>query len=219
MLPFTHAQFLEVFAAYNVAVWPSQVVAYVVAAVMLDGLVRGGARWGAAAVSVGLALMWLWTGIAYHWLHFTAINKVAWAFGALFVLQGILFALAAARDKLILEASVPRLPRWLGWGLVVYAMAFYPLLGATLGPGYPELPMFGITPCPVTLFTFGLLLLAGGRMPWWLLVIPVGWSLVGGSAAFLLQVPQDWPLLASGASVFLLARRGGSAALRPRAQA
>jgi hypothetical protein len=35
-------------------------------------------------------------------------------------------------------------------------------------------------------------------VPWWLLVIPFAWSLIGGSAAFLLGVPQDWALLVSG---------------------
>ena len=28
----------------------------------------------------------------------------------------------------------------------------------------------------------------------WLLAIPFIWSLIGGSAAFLLDVPQDWVL-------------------------
>jgi hypothetical protein len=60
--------------------------------------------------------------------------------------------------------------------------------------------MFGITPCPVTIFTLGMLLLAR-PMYWWLLAIPVLWSLVGGSAAFLLGVPQDWVLLLSGVAV------------------
>jgi len=32
----------------------------------------------------------------------------------------------------------------------------------------------------------------------WLLVVPFCWSLIGGSAAVLLHVPQDWLLLASG---------------------
>lgn len=58
------------------------------------------------------------------------------------------------------------------------------------GGTYPALPMFGITPCPGTLFTFGVLLLSSARVPWWALMIPTVWSLVGGSAAFLLHVPQ-----------------------------
>jgi hypothetical protein len=31
-----------------------------------------------------------------------------------------------------------------------------------------------------------------------LLAVPFAWSLIGGSAAVLLNVPQDWLLLASG---------------------
>ena len=61
--------------------------------------------------------------------------------------------------------------------------------------------MFGITLCPVTIFTFGLFLLASSAHPRWLLVIPFVWSLIGGSAAVLLHVPQDWFLLFSGIAI------------------
>ena len=69
------------------------------------------------------------------------------------------------------------------------------------------MPMFGITPCPVTLFTFGLFLLTIEPIPRRLLVIPVIWSLIGGSAAFKLGIAQDWPLFVSGVTVFVLLRR------------
>lgn len=207
MLPFTHAQFLAVFAKYNLAVWPGQILAYVLAAGMLGSLALH-RQWSDRVVAGGLALMWIATGIAYHWLHFTAINRAAWAFGALFVLQGLLFAHAAASNKLQFGASDSGFSRWLGWALVVYAAVLYPLLGAAFGRGYPEMPMFGITPCPVTIFTFGLLLLSSSKVSWQLLVVPVLWSLIGGSAALLLAVPQDWLLLLSGASVFLMKTNG-----------
>ena len=38
-----------------------------------------------------LAAMWIWTGVSYHGLFFAPINPLALAFGALFVVQGILF--------------------------------------------------------------------------------------------------------------------------------
>lgn len=69
------------------------------------------------------------------------------------------------------------------------------------------MPMFGITPCPVTIFTFGLFLLTTKPIPRRLLVIPVIWSLIAGSAAFLLAMPQDWLLLVSGVAVLALLRR------------
>jgi hypothetical protein len=46
--------------------------------------------------------------------------------------------------------------------------------------------------------TFGMRLLTIRPVPRWLLVIPVVWSLIGGSAAIFLNVPQDWLLLLSG---------------------
>jgi len=57
--------------------------------------------------------------------------------------------------------------------------------------------------------TTGVLLLANS-LPRRLLIVPLLWSLVGGSAAFLLQVPQDWALILSGilaAAALLLDRR------------
>ena len=40
------------------------------------------------------------------------------------------------------------------------------------GHVYPAAPMFGVTPCPLVIFTFGMLLLSRERAPWPLLVIP-----------------------------------------------
>ena len=196
MLPFTRAQFLAVFADYNLGVWPAQLVAYALGLSMLLMLARP-TRTGRRAIGVGLAMMWSWTGIAYHWFYFSPINRAALVFGALFVLQGALFGYAVARDRLGFGPATGPSAIW-GWALVAYAMVLYPMAGLWIGHVYPEMPMFGITPCPLTLFTFGLLLLTREPVPRWLLVIPSIWSLIGGSAAVLLAIPQDWLLLVSG---------------------
>lgn len=201
MLPFSYEQFVQVFALYNENIFPAQVVAYLLAGLMLAGLFTGATR----MVGIGLALMWLWTGVAYHWLHFTAINKAAWAFGAIFVLQGLLFLYASVFSFKLQFGTGRGASGFMGWAYVGYAALVYPLLGMWTGHAYPEMPMFGVTPCPVTIFTFGLLLLAGARVPRWLLAIPLVWSLIGGSAAFLLQVAQDWFLLVSGVAVIPIA--------------
>lgn len=202
MLPFTHDQFVAVFAAYNHAVWPAQVAAYVLALAVCAALAWQPRR-APALVAAALATMWAWTGVAYHITFFARINPAAYAFGALFVAQAALFALPAFTRKL--EPRAGHGPRaWLAWALIAYAMVLYPLAGIATGASYPGLPMFGITPCPLTLFTFGVLLLSGAAVPWWMLLIPLAWSLVGGSAAFLLSVPQDWPLLFSGLAVLAI---------------
>ena len=55
---------------------------------------------------------------------------------------------------------------------LLYALAIYPLLGWLSGHTYPRSPSFGLTPCPVTIFSVGLLLWTTGRVPKYLLVIP-----------------------------------------------
>lgn len=196
MLPFSREQFIAIFADYNAGVWPAQVVAYLLGLCVVVLLVRplsdGGRTLGAA-----LAVMWTWTGIVYHGLYFSVINKAALGFAAFFVLQGIALVWAGATQRLDVSRGRGR-AAWLGWGLLIYALVVYPLIGMAFGHRYPEMPMFGITPCPVTIFTFGVLLLVRPGVPWWVLVIPLVWSLIGGSAAFLLAVPQDWLLLLSG---------------------
>jgi hypothetical protein len=149
--------------------------------------------------------MWAWTGIAYHSMHFSAINRAALIFGALFVVEaGLLFCATQLGGGPRFERTSGT-SKGLGWLLVFYAMLLYPLVGWWRGHPYPGMPMFGITPCPVTLFTVGVLLLAT-TAPWWLLVIPFAWSLIGASAALLLAMPQDWPLLVSGVAILLKIR-------------
>jgi hypothetical protein len=208
VLPFTREQFIANFAAYNEAVWPLQVLAYLLAGAMVVMLLRPSRR-NSRLIGLGLAAMWALTGIAYHALFFSTINKAAWVFGALFVLQGaLLFHAAVLRGGLDFGVAAGR-TQWLAWALMAYASVVYPLVGLWAGHPYPEMPMFGITPCPVTIFTFGMLLMTTRPVSRWLLVIPFAWSLVGGSAAALLQIPQDWLLLASGfITVAALACRG-----------
>ena len=206
MLPFTRDQFLEIFAAYNGAVWPAQVVAYLLAAIAVALLFRPG-RSTDQIVAAVLAAMWLWTGVAYHGLFFATINQAAILFAALFVAEGILILHAGLAGRLRFGFS----RGWaasIGVAFILYAAFLYPLIGTALGHAWPELPMFGVTPCPVTIFTFGMLLLAKAPVPRLLVVIPFLWSLVGGSAAIFLDVPQDWLLLASGfVAVPLILRR------------
>jgi hypothetical protein len=206
MQPFTREQFIAVFADYNLAVWPAQIVAYGLGLALVAVLLRPSPA-GRRFVSAGLAVMWAWTGIVYHGMFFAAINRAAALFAALFVLQALLFVRVGVMQGRLAFGRPTGPGTALGWALLVYAGVLYPLLGAWGGHAYPQLPTFGITPCPVTLFTIGLLLLATAPVPRALLAAPLAWSLIGGSAAWLLDIAQDWPLLFSGAAIVWLAWR------------
>ena len=85
-----------------------------------------------------------------------------------------------------------------------------------------RIPAFGV-PCPTTIFTAGVLMLATPRS-WRLSIIPVMWSVIGGSAANLLAVRADYALPIAGIAlaVFSLQRQSdartvlGHRELRPR---
>jgi hypothetical protein len=196
MLPFTTEQFLGVFESYNRSVWPAQFVLFATA-LLLVVLAIWKRRFSDKVIGVGLAILWLWMGIAYQWLHFSAINPAAYLFGGAMSLQALLFLHAAlVRSRLWFQA------RWNAYGiaggvLLVYALAIYPLLGFLFGHNYPRSPTFGV-PCPTTIFTFGMLLWTERLVPKYLLVIPFLWMLIGSSAAWLLGVWEDLGLLAAG---------------------
>jgi len=192
MLRFAADDFRSLFGAYNAAIWPAQIIAYGLAACGLSAVALRSRR-GWAFLFVALAAMWLFTGVAYHLIFFATINPIAKAFAALFAIEACIL-LAFAKSAGVETAS--RGQRICGGAMIAYAALIYPALGLWLD-GYPDVPLFGVTPCPVTIFTIGTLLLEK-RPPWQPLVIPVVWSLVGGSAAFLLGIVQDWVLLASG---------------------
>ncbi len=59
-----------------------------------------------------------------------------------------------------------------------------------------------------TLFTFGFLFMADPPFPKGLAVVPFLWTAIGGSAAILLNMPQDWRLLALLPVAVLLFLRG-----------
>lgn len=205
MLPFSREAFFAVFASYNAAVWPAQVALYGLAAALVALALRG--RPGAhRAISLGLGLFWLWTGIAYHWFHFTAINRPAWAIGALFVVQGALF-IGHGTGRHRLRIGRPRgLYGWVGALLISYALLAYPLWGLASGHPAREVPVLGV-PCPTTIFTFGLLFWAARPIPRHLLVIPLVWAFLGSTAVVLLGVLQDVGLLLAGLLGWLLLRR------------
>ncbi len=208
MLPFTEEQFFSVFAEYNQAVWPAQWV-LTAAALGIVLLSTSRAAWKDRAVCLLLAGLWAWMGIAYHLLHFSRINSAAFAFGALYLVEAALFAwwALAGRPLELRYRSDP--PSALGLAMLAYSLVAYPLLGRWLGHAYPASPTFGV-PCPTTIFTLGILALARAKDIVALAAVPLLWSAVGGSAAFLLGVWQDLGLIVSGialASLLVVRRR------------
>lgn len=195
-IPFTTDQFLDIFAKYNVAVWPAQLVIYLLG-VSCVVLVLLRCIWSTRIISLTLSLFWLWMGVAYHFLFFSKINRAAWLFGAIFIVQSLIFIYAGVITRK-LSFHFPRDVYGI-WGAVILAYAFivYPAIGYLAGQRYPAVPTFGL-PCPTTIFTFGILLWARPKVPIYILIIPLAWSLIAFFAALSLTITEDFGLLAAG---------------------
>ena len=219
-IPFTVDQFFDIFGTYNSAIWPTQIVAYVLGIIALMLALREN-RLFSRIISAILALYWIWMGVVYHIVYFSRINPAALIFGLFYILQGVIFLdRGTFRGKLSFGFGYKPLPIT-GAGFVLYAMVLYPLLGIRFGHSYPRAPLFGVTPCPTTIFTFGLLLWATKSVPAYLLIIPLLWSIVGMSAAVNLRVPQDYGLVVAGvlgtALILIQNRKAKSLIQQPRA--
>ena len=90
-IPFTPDQFFGIFARYNEAVWPVQILLNLLALAAIAFIFRT-RPWTDRAISVILSALWTWMAIAYHFAFFTSINPAVWGFGILFILGAIAFA-------------------------------------------------------------------------------------------------------------------------------
>jgi hypothetical protein len=151
------------------------------------------------SIAAVLAVLWVWLAVVFQAMYATDVDRVLGvAYAVLFLAQGHLLARAGvvAHELEFLTSN-----GWsgvLGWVALGYAVLVYPVLGALLGHGWPESPLLGMAPCPTTIATFGLLLLARPPVPHRLLVVPLVWALLAPPAAMGRGVYEDAGLLLAG---------------------
>lgn len=195
-LPFSHDAFLDVFGAYNTALWPAEVALWLATAGVAIGLLlRNGLN--IRAIRALLAVHWMWSGLAYRWVFFRPINPAAALFAVAFVLQGALFAwlavTSAGRATVRVDARGV-----IGGGLVLCGLV-YPFASLGFGLEYPRAPLFAV-PCPTTLVTAGLLVTSAG-VPRLANLVAMLWAIIGSSAAFELGIRTDLALVAAAAAL------------------
>lgn len=187
---------LSVFVQYNRAIYPLQVALLLVAAALVLLVVRSGPT-RVRFVWAGLALLWAWCGAVFFITFMAPTMPVAFVFGAAFLLQAALFAVAAwteAGRTVELKGDARGLT---GAALIAYALMVYPLIATALGQHFPAQPTFG-APCPLTIFSFGLMVMVAGRTPIHLLVIPVLWTLMAYVPVFRWGIYEDIMLPVAG---------------------
>jgi hypothetical protein len=208
-LPFTREQFFDLFAAYNARFWPVLIALWIASAVVSVLLLSRRpppSRWICAL----LAAHWAWSALAYHAAFFSRINPAAWIFAVLFLVQAALFVwLGIVQRRLFFVPSQTKRRALVAWAFVAYSL-LYPAINAMQHLTVSRIPAFGV-PCPTTIFTAAILMLAAPRA-WPLAIVPLAWSLVGGSAAVLLDVRADYALPFAGIALAIYSTRKRSEA-------
>jgi len=125
-LRFTTEQFLSVFKKYNLSVWPMQVVLVLHAILAIILSIRRINR-SDEIISIILGFFWLGIGIVYHIIFFTSINKAAYFFGALYIIQGLLFLYVGGLKSKLSFKFHPNSYGIVGSLFILYALIIYPV--------------------------------------------------------------------------------------------
>ena len=192
-MPFSVEDFFAVFAAYNAAIWPLRIVAWV-GGLVVDVMLLRPSRTADAFIFLICSARGVTRGIGQRLTLFAAVDPAAGWFAALFVLQAVLRVAAPflLRNDVVSGETVPG-PTWVAGALILFALALYPLIGVFFGHRDTAGPVFGVAPCPTAIFTIGVLPIGDRKRMRWLLILPAV-----RSAAILLSVPQDCGFIAAG---------------------
>lgn len=195
LLLFSPDVYFSSIAFYNQSIWPLPLLAILLSLLFFwitltfDHKQSLHHKKTIAAVLI-IACGWAWCGAIYHLKFYQQINWMAYYYGIAFISQSILMVLWLLKVSLIKSGrertshSVDQIAlnsKWLQItgkiliGLSVFAL---PFIGLIDGPNIKASLLLGLSPAPTLLATFGLKLISE-KTPWWLLIIPISFSIVG----------------------------------------
>lgn len=169
--------FFQRMAEYNNAIWPAQIISYALGIFIIINSIRQW-KWSNEVNTTILALLWIWNGAVTEILFFSEFQKQYYFWGILWILQGILFLIVGLSKNKFNYKIQRNWYSYTGLLFILYALVLYPLIGSLLGHPYPRGPIFGVAPCPVVVFTFGVMLFVDQKVPLSLLVFPLIWAIL-----------------------------------------
>jgi hypothetical protein len=206
-IPFTTEQFFEIIEKYNKAIFPMQLIILllgIITVIVLHSKTKSKNK----IIGGFLGALWIWIGVVYHLVFFTEINKAAYVFGGIFILQGLLLLYETFfRRKLEFEFR-GKIIDYIAYSFIILGIVIYPMLIFFLKDSFASTITLGL-PCPSTILTFGFLMLAKPKLSKYILIIPALWTIVGTSAALNFGVYPDYfmPVSALIAIIYLITRK------------
>ena len=189
-LMFSERTYRRLFESHNTALWPAHIAAVIAGVVILAIVLRRSTHAG-RAVTATLALAWLIVAAMWFWSRFSTIHSGGHLMATAFAVEAIsLLWFGALRNRIELPRPAGAIA-WFATVIFAYGLFLQPLLGRALGRPWEQSEVFGLAPDPTVAATIGALLLAR-RAPWFLWVIPIGWSLFSGMTLWAMHTPDAW---------------------------
>ena len=203
LLLFSPDVYFQSIAYYNQNIWPVPILGLLMGLAFFWLLMTIDRKSSMLAGFI-LLLGWAWCGGVYHLQFYQQINWMAFYYGWGFVAQSILMFLWLARN--LKQTNHPILnPTWqqrIGQILTGISIFILPLIGLIDGPNIQAGLLFGLSPVPTILATFGLALII--KLPLWLLILPFGFTIIGILTAHTIGSAQLFPYLLCLVAVLIL---------------
>ena len=181
-------------SAYNVSIFPMQIITLIVAIILTYLLFVRPSTGVNKLIKAYLSLTFVWFVLMFP---FEGVLKII--FGLVHIVIAILFFIDIFTAKIEFKFPETSGKRYFMLFLLFSAFALYPLIEYMSGHLYPKILLFGVAPCPTTIFSLALLIGAVpkvGKIIFILLIFPAIFS--GLSVPIMLGVWADLLLLVSG---------------------
>ena len=199
----TLERFLDYAGTYNQDLYPSQYLMLGLGFIAMLMAFIPVARFS-RYISFILCLFYGWIGIQFYLVYFREFMPVPIIFAILFMMQALLFLVEGTIRNRINFRFKADLYGLAGALLILYAVFGYQALEYMLGRGYPQILSFGMFPCPTVIFTLGILLWTAGKIPFYVLILPLLYALSGFIPVFVIGINEDIGLIISGLLFILM---------------
>ena len=181
-------------SVYNVSIFPMQIITLVIAVILTCLLFVRPSTIVSKLIKIYLSFTFVWFVLMFP---FEGVFKIG--FGLVHIVIAILFFIDIFTAKIEFKFPETSGKRYFMLFLIFSAFALYPLIEYMSGHLYPKILLFGVAPCPTTIFSLALLIGAVpkvGKIIFILLIFPAIFS--GLSVPIMLGVWADLLLLVSG---------------------
>lgn len=216
-LLFSPRVYWRLFELHNAAVWPLQILALLLGALVLAFVLRP-CKGSDRLIAAVLAAAWIFVGWVFLMIRFEPVNWAVVYVMPAFMLQALLLVLLGSVTRHLRFRAGKRPPEIVGLALFIYALFLHPFAAPLFGRPFEAAEVVGIAPDPTAIATLGLLLtVSTTRLTWLLMPVPLAWCLISAATLLAMNATDAWVLFAA-ASIAILSCLGirGWRAINPR---